>query len=569
MLTLYLYKLVLDRVEHGVAIGVADFGPVAWLIGLASLAALAWNGLQVWSRLASEMQGHEVADHMLALVQEKATRVDLACYEDPALQDTFHRALQEAATRPALVARGLLDLARGGLSMVLLAGLLAAVDAWVAALLVAAALPAFFLQMRYANDTYLWRQRATQTERTGKLPALVAHRRPRCPGGSPFRPGHVLSRPLPLFAGPVAPEKQELEGRRAWVDFLTEAGSTLALFAAFACAAWLALQGALTLGALVVVYQVFQQGRGLLHDFVVALAGFYQHNLFLTQVYNFLDLVPQVREPAHPRAVPRPLRRGFVFEQVSFRYPSGRVNVLDKVDLTIEPGQVVALVGPNGSGKSTLVKLLCRFYDPTEGRITLDGVDLRDFPLVELRRQLSVLFQDYVWYHLLSAREHIGLGNLGPPPDEAAIRMAACTSGADEVIRGLPQGYDTILGNQFDNGQELSIGQWQRVALARAFYRQAQVVVLDEPSSALDPMAEADVFARFAELARGQTAVLISHRLANVVHADRVYVLEGGSVVESGSHEQLLRQGRTYHRLFEAQAQHYRHSTSAARQSAF
>jgi ATP-binding cassette subfamily B protein len=564
VLTLYLYKLVIDRVERGVGAGVMDFGPVAWLIGLAALAALAGNGLQAWSRMASEVQGHEVADHMLALLQEKATALDLACYEDPAMQDVLHRAHQEAATRPVLVVRGLLDLARNGLSLLLLGGLLVAVHAGAAFLLAAAGLPAFFLQLRYANEIYLWRQRATRTERQANylhwlLTGAHGAREVRLFDLGPFFRSRFRTLRSRLRA-----EKQEVEERRVWLDFLSEAGSTLALFAAFAGAAGLALQGTITLGTLVVVYQVFQQGRVLLNDFVVSLGGFYQHNLFLSQVYDLLDRTPRVREPAQPQPVPRPLKRGFVFEQVSFRYPGGKANVLEKLNLTIEPEKVTALVGHNGSGKTTLVKLLCRYYDPTEGRITLDGVDLRDFPLAELRRQLSVLFQDYVWYHLLSARENIGLGDAAAPPDEELIRAAASASGADEFIQGLPEGYNTILGNQFANGQELSIGQWQRVALARAFYRRAQVLVLDEPSSALDPLAEADVFARFGELARGQTAILVSHRLSNIIQADCIYVLKGGQVVESGVHEQLVRAGGTYHRLFEAQAQSYRHPGSAA-----
>jgi ATP-binding cassette subfamily B protein len=251
------------------------------------------------------------------------------------------------------------------------------------------------------------------------------------------------------------------------------------------------------------------------------------------------------------------MQTGIVLSHVGFQYPTGARKVLEDVSLAIRPGEVVALVGENGSGKTTLVKLLCRLYDPTGGTITLDGVDLRRFEPAALRREFSVLFQDYAQYHL-TARENIWFGNTALPPDHERIVAAARDSGADDVIRGLPKGYDTVLGKLFEQGEELSIGEWQKVALSRAFLRDAQILVLDEPTSSLDAKAEQAVFENFRKLASGRTAILISHRFSTVRMADRIYVLQEGRIIEGGTHEELIRSGGTYAHLFETQARQYR-----------
>jgi ATP-binding cassette subfamily B protein len=264
-----------------------------------------------------------------------------------------------------------------------------------------------------------------------------------------------------------------------------------------------------------------------------------------------------VIEPAAPRPVPRPLRAGIVFDGVSFQYPGSARKVLHDVTLTVRAGEHVALVGANGSGKTTLVKLLCRLYDPTGGAITLDGVDLRELDTAALRREIAVVFQDWAAYHV-TARDNIWFGDPRAQCNEARIRQAARASGADEVIARLPKGYDTVLGRWFESGEELSMGEWQKIALARAFVRDTQIVVLDEPTSFLDVEAEHEVFTRFRQLADGRTTILISHRLSTVRMADRIYLLEDGRVSESGRHDELMRSGGAYARLFETQAQSYR-----------
>jgi ATP-binding cassette subfamily B protein len=345
--------------------------------------------------------------------------------------------------------------------------------------------------------------------------------------------------------------------RRSRNEWITQSVGTLATFGALAYIANQTVHGTLTIGDLVMYYQAFQRGQAYLQNVVSGLASLYEDSLFLTNLYEFLDLQPRIVEPSTPRPLAIPLRQGITFEHVRFSYGASDQTVLDDITLTIRPGEHIALVGANGAGKTTLVKLLCRLYDPSAGRITLDGVDLREFDTTDLRRQISVVFQDYAHYQL-SARENIWLGNTALPPDGGTIAAAAQAAGADALIDSLPHGYDTRLGNWFDDGHELSIGQWQKIALARAFFRDAQIIVLDEPTSALDAAAEYEVFQQFRHLATRRTTILISHRFSTVRMADRIYMLANGRITEAGSHAELMRQGGEYARLFELQAGNYR-----------
>ncbi len=345
--------------------------------------------------------------------------------------------------------------------------------------------------------------------------------------------------------------------QRSIAELVTEASSTIAIFGAFAFIAYRTLLGTITLGDLVMYYMAFQRALVFLRGLLMGLAGLYEDTLFVSNLYEFLDIKPNVVEPQHPKPVPQPIQKNIILEHIKFKYPTSTRPVLDDVSLSIRPGEHIALVGENGSGKTTLVKLLCRLYDPTQGRITLDGIDLREFKTTALRSQISVVFQDYVQYQL-TARQNIWLGNIEHPPEHEQIITAALHSGADEVIRSLPQGYETLLGKWFEEGEELSIGQWQKIAIARAFLREAQIIILDEPTSALDAKAEFEIFKQYHQLTKDRTAILISHRLSTVRMVDTIYVLENGRIVEHGHHDDLIRRGGSYAQLFEKQARHYR-----------
>ncbi|HEX3014529.1 MAG TPA: ATP-binding cassette domain-containing protein, partial [Methanobacterium sp.] len=299
-----------------------------------------------------------------------------------------------------------------------------------------------------------------------------------------------------------------------------------------------------------------QQGYSFLSSFLDGFANLYDDNLFMTTFYEFLNLKPTLIVPVDPKPVPKKIKQGISFENVGFIYPGQENRVLNSINLHINPGQFIALVGNNGSGKTTLIKLLCRLYDPTNGKIKFDGIDLRDFKTLDLRKEISIVFQDYTHYNL-TARENIWFGNVDMPLNEKNIQRAAECSGANRIIDRLDNGYETILGKWLEDGTELSIGEWQKIALARAFFRESQIIVLDEPTSSLDPKAEEEVFKKFRQLAAGRMAIVISHRLSTVKMADSIYFLKNGKIIENGNHEELMALDGEYAQLFRTQAQYY------------
>jgi ATP-binding cassette subfamily B protein len=559
LLPLYLMKLTVDAVTVGLAapdkaVVFRQVMLLVFLMGAATLAAALFRSV---GGLVGEAQAQAVTDHMNDVLHAKSVDVDLEYYESAHYYDTLHRAQREAPYRPTRLVNGLVQIGQNGISLLAMAGLLALFHWIVAVVLFVAVLPGVAVRFGYAGEMYRWQREQTSTERqAGYLNRILT-------GG-----GHAKEIRLfdlgPLFMRRFRDLRRKLRGerlgiavRRSVAELAAQTGATVAIFGSLGFIAYRAVQGLITLGDLVMYYQAFQRGQGFLQGMLGGLAGIYEDNLFLSNMNEFLDLKRKVVEPAHASPVPRPMQTGIVLDRVGFQYPAGARKVLEDVSLAIRPGEVVALVGENGSGKTTLVKLLCRLYDPTGGTITLDGVDLRRFDTAALRREFSVLFQDYAQYHL-TARENIWLGNTDLPPDHERVIAAARDSGADDVIRGLPKGYETVLGKMFEEGEELSIGEWQKVAISRAFLRDAQILVLDEPTSSLDAKAEQAVFENFRKLASGRTTILISHRFSTVRMADRIYVLQDGRIIEGGSHEDLIRSGGTYAHLFETQARQYR-----------
>jgi ATP-binding cassette subfamily B protein len=348
-----------------------------------------------------------------------------------------------------------------------------------------------------------------------------------------------------------------LARRRALWGTLLAALGTLGYYVAYAYIAWRTVRGAFSTGDLTFLAGSFRRLRQLLEGLLVGFSQVAGQALYLDDLYSFFEIEPEIHSRPDAIPVPRPIERGFVFDNVGFRYPDAETWALRGLTFELRAGEVLALVGENGAGKTTLVKRLARRYEPDEGRILLDGRDLRDYDVEDLRANIGVIFQDFVRYHL-SAGENIGVGRIEAMDDGARIREAAHRAVADEVIEALPQGYAQLVGRRFKTGVDLSGGQWQKIAIARAYMRDAQVVILDEPTAALDARAEFEVFQRFKELSHRRTAVLISHRFSSVRMADRILVLAGGRLEASGTHAELMAQGGRYAELFELQAAGYR-----------
>jgi ATP-binding cassette subfamily B protein len=521
-----------ESLRPAVAIGI--------LIAAIALLSEILRSATVWVRTH---QSELVQDYITALIHRKSAEIDLAFYDSPEFYDRLHRARSEASYRPVLLLESLSGILQNGITLTAMLAVLAPFGVWLPLALLVSTLPALYVVLRNTVRQHEWRLRTTADERrTWYYDWLLT--------------SHEAAAELRLFAlgdrfqsvygalrKRLRGEKFELAQSQAVGEFAAGSLALLTGGASLLWMAWRAVRGWITLGDLALFYQAFQQGLGLMRSLLQNLGQLYSSSLFLGNLFEFLALEPTVLSSPSPRPMPPTLQTGIHFERVTFQYPGALEPTLSDFSLTIPAGRIVSLVGPNGAGKSTFVKLLCRFYDPLGGRIELDGRDLRGFQIDDLRRHLTVLFQEPVRYNA-SAGENIRLGD--QEASEVEIETAAVAAGADEIVRRLPAGYGNPLGKLFIDGAELSTGEWQRIALARAFLRRAPILILDEPTSAMDPWAEAEWIDRFRSLAHGRTAILITHRLTTAMRADEIHVFSEGRVVESGSHEELLRRGGLY-----------------------
>ncbi|MDJ1181922.1 ABC transporter ATP-binding protein [Roseofilum casamattae] len=556
LVSLYLMKLLIDTVTASVGNGMSAFYDVLKIVLAIGITLLARNLFGALSGYARDAQSQIVTDVVNDLLHSKSIELDLEYYENASFYNSLHRAQQEAIYRPQNILNSLLQLAQNGVSIVAIAGLLLSLHWSISTVLVFAAIPVLLVRLQYSKKLYKQQKTWTEKERIAwyfhwMLTAEAYAKEVRL-----FDLGSLFRQRYRNLRQQIREEKLTLSRQRAIARFFSQFGGLVAIFSAFSFIAYQTIIGAITLGSLVMYYQGFQQGQAFLAQLLASFATLYENSLFLSNLYEFLDLNPRIANLRSPQVIPTPIKHSLKFENVSFQYPHSTRSLLHDINLTIPAGETVALVGENGAGKTTLIKLLCRLYDPTSGQITIDGIDLRDVNTTDWRREISVVFQDYVRYDL-TVRENIGFGHIANINNHEEIIRAAKKSGAERAISRLPQGYDTMLGTQFAEGEELSIGEWQKIAIARAFLRPAQLLILDEPTSALDAEAEYEVFEQFRQLIQGRTAILISHRLSTVKMVDRIFVLEKGRIVETGSHKELLKLGGTYARLFAIQAKYY------------
>lgn len=559
LVSLYVLKLMLDAVSAALAAAdkEAAFQQVVTVVIIAGIVSLLSSIVGTVGGLITQVQGRLVADYMSDVMHAKSIEVDLDYYENSQYFDTLHRAQQEAPYRPLAIVSSLAQIVRSAISLAGIGALLLTFHPVVVLLLAVAVLPAILVRLGFVQVLYRLERKHTLNERRAWYFEHMLIGQEFAKEIRIFDLGEMIMARHRALRGMLRGIRLRVDVQRAVLEVVADAVAQVAVYGSFLFVGYRTVMGDLTLGDLVVFYQAFQRGQGFLQAFLNNLASLYEHNVFILNLYEFLDIPRKVLEPEKPVPPPQPLTQGIEFRNVSFKYPTSERTVLQDVNLTIRPGEVVALVGANGSGKTTLVKLLCRLYDPDGGAIMMDGIDVRRFTINALRREISVIFQDYAHYNL-SAAENIGFGDVERADDLDAIVAAAQHSDAHDTIMSLPEGYDTVLGKMLDNGEELSIGQWQKIALARAFLRESQVIVLDEPTSAMDAKAEAEVFEKFRELLDGRTAILISHRLSTVRMADMIYVLNDGRIIESGSHDALIDQNGTYAHLFETQARYYR-----------
>ena len=550
----YLSRSLVDSLAAAVGTGWSweNIGPVAFpgaLIIVVMAVQELMQGVSSWVRTA---QVELVRDHLSALVHEKSLAVDLAFYESPEYHDQLERARADLGSRPLALLESIGSVVQNSITLLAMATLLIPYGIWLPAILVLSTVPAFYIVLHFNRRYHLWWEQTTADRRRAQYyDMMLTH--------------SAVAAELRLFdLGSYFKSSYQTLRRRMRIERLTftrdqglaRLGASLAGVlisgSALTWMFWRALQGRATLGDLALFYQAFQRGQGLLRSLLENVGQIYANTLFLGNLFEFLELKPQVADPLQP-VLPQPaLRETICFQRVAFRYPGSDRRVLQDFNLKIPAGKIVAIVGANGAGKSTLLKLLCRFYDPEQGVITLDGTDIRNISLQQLRKMITVLFQWPVPYQATAA-QNIAFGDLAATQGGAELEAAARSAGAHDVIRGLPKGYDTLLGKWFTNGVELSVGEWQRLALARAFFRQAQILILDEPTSALDSWAEADWFDRFRCLADGRTAIIITHRFTIARRADMIHVMEAGRIVESGKHDELLSRGGMYARSWAAQ----------------
>ena len=556
---LYCLKKVIDGVGLWMEQG-ADAGRpmVVLFMSLGVAALILQRAVDQLSRFLETILRSRLSYHIEGQLIGRAVVLDIAHYETPSFYDKLERARREVSFRPYAIMTSLTTGARTSLNLLGFVVVLATLAWWVAPLALLITIPGLIVQAKFGRlGWFIFHRRTPEERRRRYLQSLLTSNEQAKEVRLFGLGGYLTQRWRELF-WQFYRQDRRLAARRGIGEFGAVLLQTLAYAGFYIYAVYRTVTDAsVTIGSLVMYTQAMERAIGTMAALMRTIATLYENNLYMSNLFEYFSEEPEVTAPASPAGVPSPIRHGLRFENVTFQYPGGDENVLQDVSLEIHAGERVAFVGENGAGKTTLIKLLARLYDPQRGRVTVDGIDLRQLDPVEWHKQIGIIFQDYCRYNL-TARENVGFGQLEYIEDLDRIRAAAELSGAAECIERLEHGWENILGRRFHDGHELSIGEWQKVALARAFLREAEILVLDEPTASLDAKQEYEIFQQFNELTRGKTSILISHRFSSTRMADRIFVIEQGRLVESGSHEELIAHDGRYAALFNRQAEAYR-----------
>jgi len=508
-----------------------------------------------FSSYVRKKQSLKLEVYMYGLLHSKAIKLDLINFERPEYFDCLSRAAREAPWRPNSILNNMVSLLRGILSLMLMAGLILTLHWTLAVLLLVANIPGIWLRLYYADILYNFqRQQTPEARKSAYFNWLITGDRP----SRELRLFGLGNYFKDLFRKSFLKQKEEeinIIRRRTLIEFISNLFKASALLITLLFIAHQTISGKISLGQMAMFLLAFRQGMIYIKDLFGSLAGLYEDGLFIGDTFEFLNLKENV-VAEEPVISPSRLKKKIEVDKLSFTYPGNTYMTINNVSFEIKKGEIIALVGPNGAGKSTLVRLLCRLYDPDSGNIKYDGSEIRNMDPEEYRKHFSVIFQDFMLYNL-TAGENIRMGDIDEKNPEKRIPASASTTGIHELISKLPSGYETVIGNLFDDSRELSWGEWQKIALARALFRDAPILILDEPSSSLDADTEHDIFSRFREIVKGRTSILISHRFTNVSLADRIIVLDKGSVAETGTHDELMKRGGLYFSMFTKQSSRF------------
>lgn len=525
---------------------------IAWLIAAVVIIWFLDEATTDLGNFIRKKQSMKLEAYMYGLLHTKAVKLDLINFEKPEYYDCLARASREATWRPNNILNNIVSVLRSLLSLILMAGLLAALHWSLAVLLLVFNIPGIWLRLHYAGVLYNFqRQQTPEARKTTYFNWLLTGDRP----SREIRLFGLGNYFISLFRKSFLKTKEEelrIIKKRASIELVSDIFKAGAVLITLVYVADRTIKGSITLGEMAMFLLAFRQGMICIRDLFGSLAGLYEDSLFISDTFEFLNLEENIRT-IEPEIIPAILERSIAAENISFTYPGNSVKAIDNVSFEIRKGEIIALVGPNGAGKSTLVRLLSRLYDPDSGSIYYDGNNIKNMDPDRYRRFLSVVFQDFMLYNL-SAGENIRLGDINESKGDEKIRSAATTTGIHDLISQLQNSYSTVIGNLFDDSRELSWGEWQKLALSRALFRDAPILILDEPSSALDADTEFEIFNSFREIVKGRTTILISHRFTNVGLADRIIVLDKGRIIETGTHDELIAKKGTYFTMYTKQA---------------